>query len=357
MTHQAIRIGFRQARQTPRSRHRDIAEAMGITEAELVAAHCGSFVATESPLQATRLRAQWPEILAAVTTIGEVMALTRNAHAVHEKIGPFLRVDAHDVRGDQMTLQASFDHWVHGFAAQEVLLDGSTQRSLQFFDAQGQAIHKIYLRARSDANAYVRLCEQFTADVQSPGSVASVPWVAAVERQEAAVDVAALHQAWVGQHAPQAWHAMLQRFGISHAQALQLAPPDYAQPLPAGSLTDVLSQAAQLGLPMAITVANSGMVQTHTGPIRRVEVMGPWVNVLDEHFNLHVREDRIACAWLVKRPSAHSLEHALEMLDAQGGVLLTLRSARQPGQAEPCNWREILAQLATDVDVCATTAA
>ena len=87
LTHSAIRAGFRQARQTARARHRDIAQALGLSEGELIAAHGGLFDASDSPLKARRLQARWREIVAALEPLGELMALTRNASCVHEKVG------------------------------------------------------------------------------------------------------------------------------------------------------------------------------------------------------------------------------------------------------------------------------
>ena len=55
----------------------------------------------------------------------------------------------------------------------------------------------------------------------------------------------------------------------------------------------MLEGAAAAELPVMIFVGNPGCVQIHSGPVRRIEVMGPWLNVLDPRFNLHLREDLI----------------------------------------------------------------
>ena len=69
----------------PEMRERDFARIHKISEAELVAAHIGHGV--------TRLRVDVPAALNGLAACGEVMALTRNDSAVHEKIGPYENVN------------------------------------------------------------------------------------------------------------------------------------------------------------------------------------------------------------------------------------------------------------------------
>ncbi|WP_308463853.1 ChuX/HutX family heme-like substrate-binding protein, partial [Escherichia coli] len=58
------------------------------------------------------------------------------------------------------------DSWAHGFAVEKQ--DGEfTRRSLQFFDAAGEAIHKIHLRPASDLDAYHALVAKLRLDDQS----------------------------------------------------------------------------------------------------------------------------------------------------------------------------------------------
>ena len=65
----------------PKLRERDIAAQLGISEAALVAAECG--------LTAVRIDGDANRFLERAAELGEVMALTRNESAVHEKIGVF----------------------------------------------------------------------------------------------------------------------------------------------------------------------------------------------------------------------------------------------------------------------------
>ena len=73
--------------------------------------------------------------------------------------------------------------------------------------------------------------------------------------------------------------------------------------------------------------------------------MGPWVNVLDPGFNLHLREDHIASAWVVKKPTADGLVTSLELFDAQGETIAMFFGERKPGKRESCEWRALIDNL------------
>ena len=355
--HQTLRIGFRQARQTPRARHRDIAHALAVSEGELIAAHCGGVDPSESPLQARRLRPEWPQIVAALEPLGEVMALTRNESCVHEKVGIYRNTSANGhvglVLGGAIDLRVFYSRWAHGFAVEERLADGEVQRSLQFFDAQGQAIHKVFVKPQSQLEAFVDLVERFAAAPQAAGMTPTAAESAKPEAPDAQIDVVGFRQAWASMRDTHEFFGLLKTFGVTRTQGLRLAAPEFVHAVPTASAHEVLTRAAQEGVAIMVFVGNPGMIQIHGGPVQRVEVMGPWLNVLDAGFNLHLREDHIAQAWMVKKPTSDGLVHSLELFDAAGDTIAMFFGERKPGQAERCDWRNLLASLSPEVQACA----
>src|SRR3546814_4658978 len=67
-----------------------------------------------------------------------------------------------------------------------------------------------------------------------------------------------------------------------------------------------------------IFVGSPGMVQIHTGPVTTLKQVGPWFNVLDPGFNLHLRDGDITEAWVVRKPTRDGIVTALEVYDAEG---------------------------------------
>src|SRR5690606_16744449 len=101
--------------ENPRMRERDLAAQLGISEAEFVAAWLGE--------GATRIEPRIEDILNGLGGVGEVMALTRNESAVHEKIGVYenVKISQHSalVLGSQIDLRIFPRSWVHGFAVEK----------------------------------------------------------------------------------------------------------------------------------------------------------------------------------------------------------------------------------------------
>jgi putative hemin transport protein len=346
---------FTEMRRAQKKRHRDIALELGISEAELIAAHSGVMTDDDAiSLRAVRLQARWPDLIKTVETLGKVMALTRNEACVHEKKGVYHHSSVNGQTGlvlaGDIDLRIFYQHWSSGFAVQEELADG-TQRSLQFFDRSGMAIHKIFLQPESNLQAFDALIMAFADDHAAPLQIQ-----AAAPRTEAGLpdnfDNAAFRDAWRSLRDTHDFFSMLRQFKISRTLALREAGVDYAEQLDTAVASDVLLAAAQEQVPIMVFTGNAGMIQIHSGPVSKVLPTGPWINVLDAGFNLHLRTDLIAEAWIVRKPTTDGLVCSLELFDAHGELICMLFGERKPGQAERCEWRGLLDQMRTEHLLC-----
>lgn len=354
---QAIREAFSAMRRDAKARHRDMAEKLGISEGALIAAHAGiSDESADATLRATRLRPQWPEIIESLEPLGEVMALTRNASCVHEKVGIY-RQASHNghvglVLGGEIDLRIFYTHWAHGFAVNETT-DKGQQQSLQFFDAAGTAIHKIFLKPQGNAQAYADMVERFADENQQAEQIAGATAEVVAEQPDDAIDVAGFRAAWSGLRDTHDFFGVLKKFGVSRTQGLRLADPLYAQRVEGGSVHQIINAAAREGVSIMVFVGNPGVIQIHSGVVRKVAVMGPWINVLDPGFNLHLREDHIASAWVVKKPTVDGLVTSLEVFDSHGDAIAMLFGERKPGKPELCEWRALIEDLLKESSPCA----
>lgn len=347
---------FARLRRGQKARHRDIAVELGISEAELVAAHAGLQLLDGAVLEAVRLRQAWPELIASAETLGEVMALTRNASCVHEKTGVY-RHASHTsqigvVLGGEIDLRLFYRQWAHGYAVREVSEQG-VQRSLQFFDGAGHAVHKIFLKAQSDMAAYDALVARFAASDQRPGVCVQTASLPPAELPDAKIDVDGLHAAWADLRDTHDFFALLKKYSVSRLQALRLAEARFVQQLDASCVLDLLRDAAQEQVPIMAFVGNAGMIQIHSGPVHKIAVMGPWINILDPRFNLHLREDHIASAWVVRKPTVDGLVTSVEVFDQKGDTIVMFFGARKPGAHELCEWRHIVDKAALEGELCA----
>jgi putative hemin transport protein len=124
-------------------------------------------------------------------------------------------------------------------------------------------------------------------------------------------------------------------------QALRLAGDELACELTPGSVRTVLTDAAASGTPIMVFVGSPGCIQIHTGPVQKLVPTGPWFNVLDPTFNLHLREDAIARTFIVRKPTNDGTVTSIETFDDAGRTIALFFGARKPGQPERGAWRDI----------------
>jgi putative hemin transport protein len=325
-------------------RMRDAAAALGVPEAALVEARRSTGAARR--LRRPEVAEGFGAILARLPEAGEVMALTRNESCVHEKHGRFARPEFQGAMGQvvgEIDLRLFLRHWRFGYALEEETRSGP-RRSLQFFDGSGTAIHKVYATDGTDAAAFARIAEE-AADRDAPPARFEAPAAPEAERPDAAIDLAGFLEGWRTLSHSHEFFGLLRRFGLTRAQAMRLAAPDLARPVAREAARLVLNRAAEAGLPIMVFVGNPGCVQIHIGPVQRIEVVGPWLNVLDPRFNLHLREDRVLSAWVVRKPSARGDIHSLELFDEGGDCFVQFFGERLPGGTERADWRALVTGL------------
>jgi putative hemin transport protein len=326
-------------------RPRDVAAKLNVSEGELVASLTGQ--------RAIRLRSEGAAIIKDIPALGTVMALTRNGTCVHEKTGPYLDVSieaAHGlVLGALIDLRIFPSHWHHAFAVTDET-DHGPRRSLQFFDADGTAVHKIYQRPDTDGAAFDALIEAWHSEDQSPDLRIAVPPLPPAERPDndipdSEIDVALLRREWAALQDTHDFFGMLRKLKAVRRQAMRLAGPDFVRRVGPDALAHTLEAARDSATPIMVFVGNPGCIQIHTGTVANLKRTGPWFNVLDSDFNLHLREDAIADAFVVRKPTRDGDVTSLELFDGAGFCFAQLFGARKPGRPELENWRAIASSL------------
>ncbi len=330
----------------PNLRIRDAAKRLGTSEAALLATRLGKPV-TEGGVE--RLTGPWPDIIGAVGGCGETLALTRNDAVVHERHGVYgeLSVTGHVglIVGEDIDLRIFFGPWSHGFAVSEETKMGP-RLSLQFFDAQGDAVHKIYATDATDKAAFLALIARFRNAAQSPAFEAKPAKPAEAPRPDSEIDIGGLRRDWSALQDTHDFFGMLRKFKVAREQAFRLAGSAFAERLPDDAARRLLTIAAETEVPIMVFVGNHGMIQIHTGPVKKLLATGPWFNVLDPNFNLHLREDAVASAWLVRKPSVDGTVTSVELFDKTGELLVSFFGKRKPGVPELETWRALAESLA-----------
>ncbi|MCV3208771.1 hemin-degrading factor [Mesorhizobium sp. YC-39] len=325
----------------PKMRERDLAAQLGISEAELVAAHCGDGV--------VRVEPRVNDLLTGLEAVGEVMALTRNESAVHEKIGVYDKVVTGNhnamVLGENIDLRIFPKIWAHGFAV-EKRDGGDIRHSLQFFDATGEAVHKVHLRPASNLYAYQKL----VAGLESPNQEPTVAVSGSGSEDEAEVSDAPagvddLRERWSRLTDVHQFFGMLKTLKLHRLQAMRMVGHDYAWLLDNDAVGAMFHHAAEGEMPIMCFVGNRGCIQIHSGQVKSIKPMGPWINVLDETFHLHLRTDHIHEVWAVRKPTKDGHVTSLEAYGADGKMIIQFFGKRHEGESEREDWRFLAENL------------
>ncbi|WP_130538284.1 ChuX/HutX family heme-like substrate-binding protein [Thiomicrorhabdus indica] len=318
-------------------RAREAANMMGISEAEYVAL---SFPNQAIPLDIGRLQ----DLLIAVQNLGEVMALTRNDSIVFEHHGhyhnPRFRHAHMILENPPVDLRLRINEVKYGFAVNE-----NDRLSLQFFDVQGRAIHKIYLTEQSDCAAYDYLTQKYRADFVMP--VPEIPAGKDLLGIHISDDVwAEFEKQWQQMTNSHQVGPLLKRYGLTRPQAYQRLET-VASKLPADAAKFMLEQLARLHIPLLIFAPNGVCTQIHQGTISNLMETGPWFNVLDEHFHMHLNLSEIDQVWRVYKPSEKEVIESIEWFDkSQQSIAMLYLHPDARGDATIMNkWQDLLAVL------------
>ncbi|MEM9439687.1 MAG: ChuX/HutX family heme-like substrate-binding protein [Pseudomonadota bacterium] len=345
-THQAIRDAVDALPQKTAMRPRDMATRIGVSEAELIAATAGP--------SGRRVAKRLPDVALAIVerlpSLGQVMALTRNKAAVHEKVGTYGELEGDSqvagIYGDHIDLRLFLKSWRYSFAFEEPNSDSEfPKRSLQFFDTNGHAVHKVHLRPESNHAAFEQLVADMAGDTwEDDLAVEPMPQQKGPDRQQ---DATGLKMAWRELQNVHDFHLLLRRFEIDRLDALRCVSPEFAYETAPTAHRGLMETAAETGLPIMVFVNNRGCTQIHTGPIQELKGMGAWWNILDPGFNLHLKEDEIGSSWVVKKPTERGQVTSYEVYDRNGQLVLTLFGRREKGQPENPVWRELAESTAS----------
>lgn len=344
LTPEEIRAEYERLSQEKGMRARNAANEMGISEGQLVAARVGTV--------ATRLSDNAEAILKSVVSLGEVMALTRNEHCVHERKGIYENPSffKHGPMTTGLFVNPDIDlrlfmgQWKHGFAVTETGKAG-VRKSLQFFDGAGDAIHKIYLTNHSDEAAYDDLVAMHRHAEQNTSIEIEGTKPKPEERPDSEIDWEGFRSAWEKLKDTHDFFPMLRKFKVGRVQALKKIGTDFAAELDNSAARLVLELSRDRQCEIMVFVGSKGCIQIHTGPVNKLVEAGGWCNVLDPKFNLHLDEGGISHSWVTKKPSVDGIITAVEVFDKNNELIVTFFGKRKPGVPELTEWSEIVDSL------------
>ncbi|NRN28055.1 ChuX/HutX family heme-like substrate-binding protein [Photorhabdus heterorhabditis] len=324
---------------------RDLAAYLNVSEGELLHSRVG--------IDAKRLDIDAPTLLEELAVVGETKAITRNDFAVHEQIGRYenTRFSSHAgliLNPRELDLRIFFNHWSSVFYLVEPAKNGM-RHSIQFFDHQGDALHKVYATSNTDMAAWEALIEKYQTE-ENPALV-----IKPVEETGHSVITnelkTQLDEEWRAMTDVHQFFIMLKHHNLSRQQIFNAVQDDLAYRVGNSALSEIISAAHSDQNEIMIFVGNRGCVQIFTGKLERLMPYQEensdqkWINIFNRNFTLHLIESAIAESWVTRKPTTDGFVTSLELFDANGNQIVQLFGQRTEGTPEQTKWREQVAAL------------
>ena len=331
-------------KEEPKLRNRDLANRLGISELELLTLSLGDNV--------TLLTGDWKNLIKNLKNMGYVMALTRNENCVHERKGVYDNIEFYGGPANMgvavnpdIDLRFFMNEWHYGLAV-EMPRGNTTLYSFQFFNAKGEAVHKVFSTPKSDIEAYHKLVELYKAKEQVPVFGLDIsPDVKTPELPDNEIDVQGFQEAWKNLKDTHDFFGMLRKYNVSRTQGLRLAPEGFTAKVDNNAVVKALEMAVKRNVSIMCFLHSKGCVQIHTGEIKNLKMYGDWFNVMDPKFNLHLKLTSISDSWIVKKPTVDGDVTSLELFDKDGNLIVYFFGERKPGKKELESWRNIIKDI------------
>ncbi|MDF3821557.1 ChuX/HutX family heme-like substrate-binding protein [Leptospira sp. 96542] len=329
-------------KENPKLRIRDAAKILSVSEAELLATKIGDSV--------WLIKNDWAEFLKDTNSLGYVIALTRNEACVHERKGVYENISINGqmglVVGPDIDLRIFLNHWKYGFYSEEIR-ENSILKSFQFFNTNGEAIHKIYSTTTSDDGGWIRMKEKYCDNNAQFITPVPQPVETPNENKDDSDDIPNFLQDWSKLEDTHDFFTLIKKYKFSRYFAVTAASDSFSFKIDTKKFLEIMTASSEKEMEIMIFVGNPNLIQIHTGQIKRLEPMGPWFNILDPNFNLHLRTDLIYDVWIVDKPTKDGLVTAIEVFDENKELILQMFGKRKPGLPQLKEWFELTRKFQT----------
>jgi putative hemin transport protein len=156
---------------------------------------------------------------------------------------------------------------------------------------------------------------------------------------------AELRGRWEGMTDVHQFFGILRALDLRRHEALDMIGEDLAWRVDRDTIPALLQQATDETTPIMCFVGNHGCIQIHSGAVANIKAMGPWINVMDPTFHLHLRLDHIASVWVVRKPNSDGHVTSVEAYDDRNRMIIQFFGKRGEGRREREDWRLLAERL------------
>ena len=281
----------------PKVRIRDAAYQMKVSEAELLSTEINE---TVSCLLIEDMTAFIKDVL----KVDKIMLLIRSDYVVHEKTikTKNIRLEENQIidldKNDCSILDFNIDAFEYVFF-QKKMHSNRELKSFQFFDKAGMAILKIYLKGK-DLGFFdeidLKYKKTYNYEMQS----------------DLDINNSNLLDSKIKINLP---------FDTINSKTT-------CRDISVKSLRLILENASDMKTPIQIHALGLGTIQYHRNTVRNIVDYGPWVNVIDQKFNLHVLENGLTRASLIQYQFKDCQQYLINFFDKNNTHVLGVTNVK-----------------------------
>ena len=270
-------------------RIRDAAAQLGVSEAELLSTEINNESTAYLKID------DMSKFFNSLSSMDRIMFLIRNNHVVHEKT-----VDCQDISIDvdfiyiknktkDILLKFDLISLSHVFF-QKKMHSGRQLRSFQFFNNNGDSVLKVYLKGKTEQE-FDEIAHKYISDYR-------------YELQKMNGDFLPLN---IVLDIP-----LLDESSILKEESI----------LNSNTLRKLLNKASDTQKPIQIHGLGLNAIQYHRDIVEKIVDYGPWLNVIDKNFNIHILEKGISKTILFKYSQNNKEVYSIECFDSNNNHLL-----------------------------------
>lgn len=317
---------------------REVTRQLNITEA--------TALMLELNTNAVLLEADIPALLKNLPSLKLVTTQTHSEHVMVERTGIYQNYSSNGqlvkFNDEDIDLNVSHQLWQTVFAYNDIF---NNEKSLQFFNAEGDLLYKITLTDESDFNVYETIVRNFRLPKQEPFVIHSKKPRSRNEVPDESFNQQLFCDSWHTMQNADEFSGILRKFGIRRSQAMLLAPDNCAAKMSLCNFKKLMTHCMNNEIPVKLQAGNKSCIHTQTGVIKNLIDTGSCYQVADTKCKLFVQENAIGSIWHIVQPTAEGPAHLLELYDHGGELMLQVTGKHEAGKEHGEEWKNTLQKM------------
>lgn len=318
----------------------DIADGLCITEGELVKARLSHDAVL---LKIDNIK----NFIESLENLKEIKTVTRNRYAISILNGIYKNQYLYGYKSMDVSAQAGlilnpreldlrifFRHWAYIFYIE----DSERGDSLQIFDNEGNAVHKIYPTLNTDIALFKSIKNKYNSDLREilfEKNPSFFPDGEITFNKQIDDD-------WRKMCDVHDFYMLMHKYKMDRLSLLKSVKSDLACQVDNGIIERIFTNTKEMLNEIVIFVSNKGCVQIFTGIPDKIFYKDDWLNIFNNNFKLHIKNNQIHSSWIVKKPCENGYVNSIEAYAEDGTLIIQIYGQRNEGEKERELWREVI---------------